>query len=173
MCAAGVALARVRRRPSSSAARWGRSASGSSRTGGCRPRRRFDAYREQAAALADAGADLLVMETQTDVRELEQAVAAVARGGARLAVVASATFTRDDRTLLGDTPESVAQPLAELGVDAIGVNCGEGPAQAVRIVAAMAPVAASAGPAGGAAERRRSDPGRRPVRLSGDTRLRR
>ena len=49
--------------------------------------------------------------------------------GGSLALVATATFTRDDRTLLGDAPETIARTLAELGVDAIGVNCGEGPAQ--------------------------------------------
>ncbi len=105
----------------------------------------FDAYREQAAALAAAGADLIEVETQTDVRELTEAVAAARDAAPGLAIVATATFTRDDRTLLGDTPESIAQTLAELGVDAIGVNCGEGPAQALRIVLAMAPVAAGAG----------------------------
>ncbi|HLB39867.1 MAG TPA: bifunctional homocysteine S-methyltransferase/methylenetetrahydrofolate reductase [Actinomycetota bacterium] len=104
----------------------------------------FAAYREQAGALAAAGADLLVIETQTDVRELEQAVAAAREAAPDLALVASATFTRDDRTLLGDTPEVIARALVGLAVDAIGVNCGEGPAQVLRIVRLMAPIAAVA-----------------------------
>ena len=136
------------------------------------PEDAFDAYREQSWALADAGADLLVIETQTDIRELEQAVAAARDAAPGLAVVASATFTRDDRTLLGDTPRSVAAALAELEVDAIGMNCGEGPAQAARIVASMAPAAGEipliARPNAGG-----PDAGGRPVRLSGDPRLRR
>src|SRR4029079_306487 len=69
------------------------------------PAEAFDAYREQAAALAEAGADVLVIETQTDLRELEQAVSAARDAAPGLALLASATFTRDDRTLLGDTPE--------------------------------------------------------------------
>ena len=69
--------------------------------GRVRPEDAFEAYREQAAALADGGVDLLVVETQTDLREMEQALAAARAGAPALAVVVSATFTKDDRTLLG------------------------------------------------------------------------
>ncbi|MEP7060457.1 MAG: bifunctional homocysteine S-methyltransferase/methylenetetrahydrofolate reductase [Actinomycetota bacterium] len=110
--------------------------------GRVRPAEAMEAYREQAAALAEGGVDLLVVETQSDLREVEQAVAAAREGAPDLAVVASMTFTRDDRTLLGSTPEQAARGLAELDVDAIGVNCGEGPAQALRIVRAMGAYAA-------------------------------
>jgi methionine synthase I (cobalamin-dependent)/5,10-methylenetetrahydrofolate reductase len=99
------------------------------------------AYAEQAAALAEAGADLLVIETQTDLREVEQAIVAARRVSPGTAILASATFTRDDRTLLGETPAQVAVRLAELGADAIGVNCGEGPAQVLRVIGAMRPYA--------------------------------
>ncbi len=47
------------------------------------------------------------------------------------------TFTRDDRTLLGLTPEEAARKLAELDVDVIGVNCSTGPANVLRLVAMM------------------------------------
>jgi methionine synthase I (cobalamin-dependent)/5,10-methylenetetrahydrofolate reductase len=103
----------------------------------------FDAYREQASALAGAGVDMLVIETQTDLREMEQALAAARDAAPGLAVLAGATFTRDDRTPLGSTPEEVAARLTALGADAIGVNCGEGPAQILRIARAM--VAATEG----------------------------
>jgi methionine synthase / methylenetetrahydrofolate reductase (NADH) len=112
--------------------------------GRVRPEDAADAYREEAAALADAGVDLLVIETQTDLRELEQAVTAVQEVAPGLALVASATFTRDDRTLLGDTPGDVTARLVELGVDVIGVNCGEGPAQIERLIRAIGPIAAEA-----------------------------
>ena len=100
----------------------------------------FAAYAEQAEALADGGADLLVIETQADLRELEQALLAARQAAPGLAVLASVTFTRDDRTLLGSTPEQAAARSLELGADAIGVNCGEGPAQVLRVVRAMRPV---------------------------------
>ena len=101
----------------------------------------FAAYREQVAALVTAGVDLLVIETQTDLREMEQALAAAREAAPALAVVVSATYTKDDRTLLGSTPEQVATRLVELGADAIGVNCGEGPAQVLRVVRATTPYA--------------------------------
>ena len=107
--------------------------------GRVRPEDAAAAYREQAGALAAAGADLLVLETQVDLREMEQAIAAAREAAPGLVLVASATFTRDDRTLLGSPPEEVAATLANLGVDVIGVNCGEGPAQALRLLRAMAP----------------------------------
>ncbi|HVE92395.1 MAG TPA: bifunctional homocysteine S-methyltransferase/methylenetetrahydrofolate reductase [Actinomycetota bacterium] len=100
----------------------------------------FDAYAEQVGALAAAGVDLVLIETQSDLVEMEQALSA-AREACDVAVVVSATFTRDDRTLLGSTPEQVARRLVELGADAIGVNCSEGPAQVLRVIQQMAAVA--------------------------------
>jgi methionine synthase / methylenetetrahydrofolate reductase(NADPH) len=105
--------------------------------GRVRPEEAFEAYREQLGALAESGADLLAIETQTDLREMEQALAAARDVAPALAVVVTATFTRDDRTLLGSAPEEVARRLAELGADAIGVNCGEGPAQILRVIRSM------------------------------------
>lgn len=98
-------------------------------------------YAEQAAALAEAGADLFAIETQSDLREVEQAVEAARHVAPDTAIMASATFTRDDRTLLGETPGQVAACLAGLGVAMIGVNCGEGPAQVLRVLRAMRPFA--------------------------------
>ncbi|MEP6475890.1 MAG: bifunctional homocysteine S-methyltransferase/methylenetetrahydrofolate reductase [Actinomycetota bacterium] len=100
-----------------------------------------DAYAEQAAALMGAGADLLVLETQTDLREMEQAILGARRASADTAILVSATFTRDDRTLLGESPAQVAARLDQLGADVIGVNCGEGPAQVLRVIRAMRPYA--------------------------------
>ena len=114
--------------------------------GRVRPEDAFDAYAELASALAEAGADLLAIETQTDLREMEQALAAARSVAPGLAVWVTATFTRDDRTLLGSPPEEVAGRLVELGADAVGVNCGEGPAQVLRVVRAMAAVVDGAVP---------------------------
>ena len=105
------------------------------------PAEAFAAYAEQAAALEAAGVDLLVVETQTDLAELEQAVLAARAAAPHLALIASATFTTDDRTLLGSPPEEVAGRLRALEVDAIGVNCGQGPAQALRLVRRIRPFA--------------------------------
>ena len=54
-----------------------------------------------------------------------------------LPVIASVTFTRDDRTVLGDTPEKVARSLWNAGADVIGVNCSGGPAQLLRLLKSL------------------------------------
>jgi homocysteine S-methyltransferase len=94
------------------------------------------AFAEQIQALAQAGADLIIIETFSDLYELREAILA-ARQVCSLPVVASMTFTRDDLTLLGDTPAHVARLLAESGADVIGVNCSSGPAQVHRILRQM------------------------------------
>ncbi|HYO00214.1 MAG TPA: homocysteine S-methyltransferase family protein, partial [Actinomycetota bacterium] len=96
----------------------------------------LEAFTEQISALAEAGADVLFIETQTDVDEAEQAVHA-ARAVCDLPVIVSFAFTRDDHTLLGETPEAVARRLKLLDVDAVGVNCSEGPAQVLRLLQAI------------------------------------
>ena len=104
--------------------------------GRVQPEQARQAFKQQISVLAAAGADLIVIETISDLYEMCEAVAA-AREVSDLPVIASMTFTRDDRTLLGDTPEKVATTLWESGVDVIGVNCSSGPAQLLRILRAM------------------------------------
>lgn len=94
------------------------------------------AFAEQIQALAEAGADLIVIETMSDLNEIRLAVEA-ARHVCDLPIVASLTFTRDDRTLLGDDPSGAARVLSEAGADVIGVNCSGGPAQVLRILKQM------------------------------------
>ncbi|GAB4467316.1 MAG: bifunctional homocysteine S-methyltransferase/methylenetetrahydrofolate reductase [Anaerolineae bacterium] len=97
----------------------------------------YAAFHEQIAALCDAGADLLILETFSDLHELRAAAQAARDVCPDMPVIAQATFTRDDRTVLGDTPAQVAVTLRDLGVDVIGVNCSNGPAQVMRIIRAM------------------------------------
>jgi methionine synthase I (cobalamin-dependent)/5,10-methylenetetrahydrofolate reductase len=94
------------------------------------------AFAEQVKALADAGADLIVIETISDLYEIQEAIKAVKETCA-LPIIASVTFTRDDRTLLGDDPAKVARKLHEKGADVIGVNCSGGPSQLLRILKQM------------------------------------
>jgi homocysteine S-methyltransferase len=104
--------------------------------GRVRPEQARAAFREQIAALVDSGVDVLVIETITDLNEIAEAVRA-AKAVSALPIIATLTFTRDDRTLLGDSPARVAARLAELGADVLGVNCSGGPAQILRIISAM------------------------------------
>jgi homocysteine S-methyltransferase len=108
--------------------------------GRVKPAQALEAYREQIAALAEAGADLIIVETQNDLYELQEAVRA-AREVCALPVVASVNFTRDDRTLLGDSPRRAAHLLLESGADVIGANCSGGPAQLLRLAQQLRQVA--------------------------------
>lgn len=95
-----------------------------------------EAFAEQIQALAEAGADLIVIETFSDIYEIQEAIKA-SKDVCDLPVIASMTFTRDDRTLLGDDPAKVALRISEAGSDIIGVNCSGGPSQLLRILKQM------------------------------------
>ena len=96
-----------------------------------------EAFAEQISALLSAGVDLLVIETLSDLYEIREAVAAARILSPDVPIVASMTFTRDDRTLLGDDPAKVARKIIEYGADVIGVNCSGGPNQLLRIIKNM------------------------------------
>jgi homocysteine S-methyltransferase len=99
------------------------------------------AFQEQIGALIAAGVDLIILETMSDLKELETAVIATRSLSTDIPIVAQATFTRDDRTLLGHTPDDLAAGLAKLDVDVIGINCSGGPAQVLRLLTVMRQVA--------------------------------
>src|SRR5438270_153982 len=84
------------------------------------------AFEEQIAALLEGGADLLVLETFTNLPELLAAVSAAKRT-TDLPIVAQMTFAEDGLTLSAEEPGQVVQALERAGVDVIGVNCGVGP----------------------------------------------
>jgi homocysteine S-methyltransferase len=105
--------------------------------GRVRPDQAAAAYRRSIGALVEAGVDLLILETHTDVRELVLAVQE-ARRLCDLPILASMTYTRDDRSLLGDDPRQVAAALAGAGADVVGANCSGGPAQLLRLLDQMA-----------------------------------
>jgi homocysteine S-methyltransferase len=98
-----------------------------------------EAFREQAEALAGGGVDLLVLETFSDLSELEEAVAGC-REAADLPVVAQMTIQPDGETTYGVTPEQIAGEAGELGADVLGLNCSVGPAILLEAVREMAGV---------------------------------
>ena len=87
----------------------------------------LEAFREQARALASAGPDALLVETMSDLAEAKLALGAAQETG--LPVVVSMVFDSGrnrDRTMMGATPERVAEELTAAGADVIGANCGRG-----------------------------------------------
>ncbi len=94
------------------------------------------AFADQIAALWEAGADLIVLETFSDLDELAAAVRVV-RATTDLPVVAEATFGNDGMAASGAKPAEVARCLASLGVDVAGVNCSLGPARMLEFIVEM------------------------------------
>jgi 5-methyltetrahydrofolate--homocysteine methyltransferase len=101
-----------------------------------------DIYGEQARALVEGGADVLLLETMQDLLELKAAVAGIVRefdrGLRRVAIQAQPTLITEGRMLLGTDIRAVTATLDALPIDVIGLNCSTGPAQmrdAVRYLA--------------------------------------
>ena len=84
-------------------------------------------FNEQAGALLDGGIDLFVLETFSDLSELQQAIKAV-KELCDLPIVAQIAIQMDGNTVFGATPEIFTKRLDEWGADVIGLNCPVGPA---------------------------------------------
>jgi 5-methyltetrahydrofolate--homocysteine methyltransferase len=82
-----------------------------------------DTYAEQAEALADGGADLLVLETMFCPIEASAAVAGVRRAS-DLPFVLTFSFDRGTRTMMGTTTAEVVALAVDQGATAVGANCG-------------------------------------------------
>ena len=82
-----------------------------------------NAYADQAHSISEAGADLLVIETQFDMSEIKAAIQGV-RLASQLPLVVSISYDRGKRTMMGVSPSQAGKELESLPVDVIGINCG-------------------------------------------------
>jgi len=99
-----------------------------------------DAYKifsEQAGALAEAGADFLILETFIDIQEMRAALLAC-HDVCNLPVICQLSYSEDGRTVTGTDPQTAAVILDAMGADIIGVNCSLGPEQLVPVVKILA-----------------------------------
>lgn len=96
----------------------------------------YNAFAELVRAGADAGADLISIETMMDIYEMKAAILA-ARENCSLPVTATMSFEGSGKTLTGNSPAVAATVIGSLGVDVLGINCGLGPEQCVPILAEM------------------------------------
>ncbi len=83
-------------------------------------------FREQITALLEGGVDLFVLETFSDLSEIQQAIRAV-KDLSDLPIVAQMTIKTDGETIFGADVETIAKRLEEYGADVVGLNCGVGP----------------------------------------------
>ncbi len=94
------------------------------------------AFLEQAEALLEAGVDLFLLETFSDLSEMREALAAV-RSLTDLPIVALMSFAEDGTVASGEEPWLIAKTMEEQGADVIGANCATGPASMFDIVASI------------------------------------
>ena len=95
-------------------------------------------FSEQARALKEGGADLYIIETMMDIKEIKAAI--IAAKGQGLPVVATMTFDQSMKTMLGTSPEAFAITADALGADVIGANCSLGIDGIFSTIAAMSNV---------------------------------
>jgi len=100
----------------------------------------YEVFAEHARALAEAGADLLIIETMTDLNEMVTAIRA-SKSASSLPVAACMAFdpgAAGPRTMMGDDVDSCVRAMEEAGADVIGANCGGiTPEQMAEVIARM------------------------------------
>ena len=97
----------------------------------------YELYRQQVVAGEQAGADLVIFETMSDLYEVKAAMLA-AKEHTQLPVFVTMSFEADYRTFTGCTTDSFALCAEGLGADAIGINCSLGPDQILPIAEELA-----------------------------------
>lgn len=93
----------------------------------------YEIFKEQIIIGHKAGADLILIETMTDLYEAKAAILA-AKENCNLPVFCTMSFEEDGRTFTGCLPSSMAITLEGLGVDALGVNCSLGPDKILKVI---------------------------------------
>ena len=93
----------------------------------------YEMFREQAVLAEKAGADLVVIETMSDLLETKAAILAI-KENTSLPIFCTMTFQEDGRTFVGTDPLTAVLTLQSLGIDAVGVNCSLGPNELLPIV---------------------------------------
>jgi len=94
-------------------------------------------FAEQLRGLVAGGIDLVLIETMSDLAEVEAAVRAAKLVAPGVPVVATLSFDTHLRTMMGVTPSAAVLALADLGVAAVGANCGRGPGEMETVIAQM------------------------------------
>lgn len=95
-------------------------------------------FAEQARGLAAGGVDLVIVETMSDLNEVEAAIRGVRAAAPDLLIAATLTFGTKGRTMMGVSPQQALQTLHERGVRLIGANCGNGPQEIEAVMVQMA-----------------------------------
>jgi methionine synthase I (cobalamin-dependent) len=103
-----------------------------------------EVFAEQIAGLATGGADLILIETMSDLGEASAAVKAAAKVAPELPVIVTMSFDTNLHTMMGVAPAQAFSAFADQEVDAIGANCGRGPEDMAQIAQALVSARAAA-----------------------------
>ncbi len=95
-------------------------------------------FAEQIRGLVDGGIDLVLIETMSDLGEVEAAVRAAQEVAPQLPIIVTLSFDTKLRTMMGVTPAAAVETLAALGVAGVGANCGRGPEELETVMGQMA-----------------------------------
>jgi methionine synthase / methylenetetrahydrofolate reductase(NADPH) len=95
------------------------------------------AFAEQIRALADAGVDMLIIETMPALNEAREALLAAEETAPNLPVLVMVTVDDESNCLDGSSPQHAAAQLTEWGAGAVGVNCSTGPSTVLTAIEAM------------------------------------
>lgn len=93
----------------------------------------YEIFKRQVVQGEKSGADIILIETMTDLYEAKAALLA-SKENTSLPVFCTMSFEENGRTFTGCTPESMVMVLEGLGADAIGINCSLGPKELLPIV---------------------------------------
>jgi 5-methyltetrahydrofolate--homocysteine methyltransferase len=94
-------------------------------------------FAEQLGGLLAGGIDLVLVETMSDLPEVEAAIAAARACAPDLPIVTTLSFDTNLKTMMGVSPAAAVSSLAAHGVDAVGANCGRGPEEMEAIAAQL------------------------------------
>ena len=86
-----------------------------------------DAFTEQIKGLLDGGVDIIVFETFSLIEEIEQGIRAVRALNTEIPIVAQVTINSEGNLLSGESMERFVETMSHYQIDAIGMNCSEGP----------------------------------------------
>ena len=86
-----------------------------------------EAFGEQVKGLLDGGVDIIIFETFSMVEEIVQGVRAVRELNADIPIIAQVTINSEGNLLSGETLERFVETISPYQINAIGMNCSEGP----------------------------------------------
>lgn len=100
----------------------------------------YEIFKEQVLLAVEAGADLVILETMSDLLETKAALLAI-KENSNLPVFVTMTYQADGRTFVGTDPVTATLTLQALGADAVGLNCSLGPKELLPLVTEILAVA--------------------------------